>query len=166
MRKFYNGCDWGNISTSRIQTPAKLINYDGDEYHVEFYSGFFHPHLNDNGEVCMNFGYLMRADSEYEKNKLKQEYIEQGVINEGFGCVKIPNKLKDKFDEIVTCFNAYSATYYDPETYTETLKLITYYKENGVAYSNRYTVEIPEKLKDKIDEILEVFECYRFNIKN
>jgi hypothetical protein len=161
MKKFYNGCDWSQISTSRIITPAKLINYDSTEHQVEFYSGFFEPHLNDNGEICMNIGYLMRKNTEYAKNIMKQEYINKGVIDVGFGTIKIPESLKNDCVDIMMCFNAYSSVYYDPETYGETLKLQKYYKENGVSLINSFTVNIPKKFEEKVDEIMSIFECFR-----
>ena len=42
---------------------------------VEFYSGFFPPHLSEFDEVCMNVGYIMREDQKVKNDKLKKSYI-------------------------------------------------------------------------------------------
>ena len=63
MKKYYFACDWNEISTSIITTPAKLTNYDGTKYDIEFYSGFFTPHLNINDEIEMNIVFVSHHNS-------------------------------------------------------------------------------------------------------
>jgi hypothetical protein len=111
MKKYYNAMGWNDISTSFITTPAKLIDYDETEYDVEFYSGFYNSHMNSNNEVCMNIGYMVREDQEKKKNKMKNEYIKEGVIETTKGYISIPKKLKDKIQNIMSVFDAYSASY-------------------------------------------------------
>lgn len=77
MKEFYLGSGWGEMLSSYITTPAKLIYDDGIinntdmsntinnginghlelGYEVEFYSGFYNPYLSDFDEICMNIGY-------------------------------------------------------------------------------------------------------------
>ena len=113
MKKYYNAMGWNEISTSFITTPAKLIDYDETEYSVEFYSGFYSSHINSDNEVCMNIGYMVREDQEKKKNKLKNEYIKQGVIEIRKGYISIPRKFQNELISIMSIFDAYFANYND-----------------------------------------------------
>ena len=118
MREFYFGAGWTEMFSSFITTPAKLIDYDETEYEVEFYSGFYEPHITESDEIRMNIGYMIREDQQIKKNKMKNHYIREGVKNRENGVgLEIPKKLQKKIHEILDVFDACSYNFYgiDPE---------------------------------------------------
>ena len=167
MKDFYLGGGWGEMNTSFITTPAKLINYDSSEYKVEFYSGIFNPKLliDNNGDeiICMNIGYVLREDQEYRNKLDKDSYILNGVkVNEVRGSLEIPRILRKETKDILKCFDTWIYNYYGVDPEEEKLK--EYYLNNGVSkikavYS--YKLSIPEKFRDKVDEIIQLFSCHR-----
>ena len=159
MKKYYFGCDWGDISTSFITTPAKLIIEDGTVYEVEFYSGFFQPHLNESNEIEMNIGYILRENKGIKKNKLKEYYLEKGVIVRNHGLLNIPKVLKKEDMIILDTFDSHGYSFYGVDPVQEEQK--KFYLENGVelikaTYGYRYNV--PERFKNEKDKIMEAFE--------
>jgi hypothetical protein len=114
MKKFYMGVDWNQMFSSYITTPANLIDYDDCEYKVEFYSGFFPPHLTESDEICMNIGYIIREDQQIKKDKLKKYYISQGVKYEDR--LEIPKCLQKNIHEILDVFDKCSYTFYGTTT--------------------------------------------------
>lgn len=165
MAQYYFGCDWDSISSSFITTPVKLIYY-GVEYQVEFYSGFFQPHLNELDEITMNIGYIMREDMVIKDNNLKEIYLKKGVIIENIHRLKIPFRLKNQASEISKVFNICVWEYYN---LPEDEKKMKFYLDNGVekvsyrVYSFMYN--IPEKFKDDIKDILMIFNIDETKIK-
>jgi hypothetical protein len=140
MKEFYLGSDWGEMLSSYITTPAKLIYDDGMgnnidpnicnntinghlelEYEVEFYSGFYNPHLSDSDEICMNIGYIIREDQKIKKDKLKEFYINEGV-NNNKSQLKIPRRLQNKIHEILDIFNVNFYSYYGTDPVEEARK--------------------------------------------
>jgi hypothetical protein len=160
MKEFYLGADWGEMFSSFITTPAKLIDEIGNTHDVEFYSGFFPPHLTENDELSMNIGYILREDQLMKKKKLCDYYIEQGVNKIAFG-VSIPKRLHKKTREILDIFNVCSYNYYgvDPE---EEAKKEYYIKEgvNKVKNVYKYVLNIPNKFKNDCDIIEEIKELF------
>lgn len=159
MKQYYFGCDWDSLSSSFITTPAKLTLQDGTVYEVEFYSGFFQPHLNESNEIQMNIGYMMRENQENKLNKLKQYYLEKGVIVREYGHLCIPKVLKKEDMKILNAFDCHAYSFYGVDPIQEEQK--KFYLENGVEmiksnYGNKYNV--PEKFKDEKNKIMEAFE--------
>jgi hypothetical protein len=163
MKEFYLGADWGEMFSSFITTPATLVDYEDILHKVEFYSGFFPPHLSESDEVCMNVGYIMREDQQVKKDKLKEMYIEKGVKNDRQGFLSIPKYLQKESDTILAVFGAFCYSYYGEDPEEEKRK--QYYIDEGVkkekmVYS--YKFMIPNKFKDdeeKIEEIKELFKA-------
>jgi len=116
LAKYYAATGWSELQKSLIETPAKLFDYDGTEYEVEFVSGFYPPYERDDGSISTNIGFLMRTNKEIEKNKLQKHYQSLGVINEG-ARIKIPRALRKDQNEIMKIFGAYMSNLYgeDPE---------------------------------------------------
>ena len=159
MRAYYLGSDWSEISSSFMTTPAKLIVEDGTLYEVEFYSGFFEPHLNDSDEIMMNIGYILRENQELKKAVLREYYTREGVIGKEHGYLTIPKRLKPETTSILEVFNAYSCCFYGIDAVQEEAK--RKYLKSGVemiksTYSYKYRV--PEKLRCEKDNIMRVFE--------
>lgn len=169
MKKFYMGSGWDELFSSFVTTPAKLIDYDQIEYNVEFYSGFFPPHLTESDEVCMNIGYIIREDQQIKKDKLKKYYISQGVKCDeyGFG-LEIPKCLQKKVHEILDVFDKCIFNYYGVDPEEEERK--QYYLDEGVKKDvvenksgSKSIYIVPEKFKDDekaIEEIKELFKIY------
>ena len=165
MKEFYIASDWNNMTSSFVTTPAKLIDYDETEYKVEFYSGFYPPHLTDIDEVCMNIGYMMREDQQVKTNKLKKHYINKGVQIIDKNRVLIPKYLQKERNKIVEIFEVYMSSYYGVDPEEEARK--QYFIDNGVqkvksTYSCK--LKIPSKFKDNYEEIEEMkrlFNTYR-----
>jgi hypothetical protein len=130
MKEFYFGCGWDIISTSFITTTARLIIEDGELYEVEFYSGFFQPHLNESDEIEMNIGYILRENQEIKKNKLREYYLEKGVIGKEHGYLTVPKTLKPQIMSILNVFNAYSYCFYGIDPVQEEQR--KQYFENGL----------------------------------
>jgi Asp-tRNA(Asn)/Glu-tRNA(Gln) amidotransferase C subunit len=149
--------------SSFITTPAHLIDYEDILHKVEFYSGFFPPHLTESDEVCMNVGYIMREDQQVKKDKLKSSYIAKGVKNDREGFLSIPKYLQKENNTILDVFGAFGYSYYGEDPEEEKRK--QYYIDEGVkkekmVYSYKYM--IPNKFKDdeeKIEEIKELFKA-------
>jgi len=183
MKDFYLGSGWGEMLSSYITTPAKLIYDDGMlnntinghlelEYEVEFYSGFYNPHLSDSDEICMNIGYIIREDQKIKKDKLKEFYINEGV-NNNKSQLKIPRRLQNKIHEILDIFNVNFYSYYGTDPEEEARK--QYYIDLGVKKEElskelKLTkgivnkLLVPESLKNdliKINEIKKLFDVYR-----
>jgi hypothetical protein len=165
MKEFYIASDWDNMTSSFATTPAILIDYDETEYKVEFYSGFYEPHLTDTDEVCMNIGYMMREDHEVKTDKLKKHYLKIGVKNTDKNSLSIPKHLKKVADRILKTFGAIMYNFYGVDPEEEARK--QYFIDNGVQkvkanYSNKLLV--PNKFKDNSEEITEMknlFETYK-----
>jgi hypothetical protein len=158
MRDFYLASDWGSISTSFITTPAKLID-DDKKYMVEFYSGFFAPHLNLNDEIEMNIGLCMRENMDIKKENMKKMYIEKGVICEphhyiGY-VIKIPKVLRKEYSDIMKCFDVSSCSFYGVDPEQEKQK--EYYSTNGV-YKEKGRWYIPKKFEHELDLINDAFD--------
>jgi hypothetical protein len=166
MKKFYLGAGWGEMFSSFITTPAILINYEQKKYKVEFYSGFFPPHLTESDEVCMNVGYMLREDQKIKKDKLKNAYMSKGVEKDGYS-LKIPKYLQKNIDEILSVFDACFYNYYGVDPEEETKK--QYYLDEGVKQTEnkRRTYKkylVPSKFKDDekaIEEIKKLFRIYK-----
>ena len=169
MPSYINGCELSIDNSKHKNLPE--TNSFGIEYNVEFYSGFFPPHLKESDEICMNIGYIIREDQQIKKDKLKKYYIRQGVkYNEdGFGGLEIPKCLQKKIHEILDVFDKCSYNYYGVDPEEEERK--QYYLNEGVKKDiienksgykrDRYI--IPEKFKDDekaIEEIKELFDIY------
>ena len=116
LAKYYAATGWSELQKSLIETPAKLFDYDGTEYDVEFVSGFYPPYEREDGSISTNIGFLMRTNKEIEKKKLQKHYQSLGVINEG-ARIKIPRALRKDQNEIMKIFGAYMSNFYgeDPE---------------------------------------------------
>jgi hypothetical protein len=163
MKEFYFGCDWNSIQTSILITPAKLIDYDGTEYEVEFNSGFFTPHLNENGEIEMNIGVCVKENQEIKKENMKNEYVQKGVIYNDKYSLQIPKILRKEVSLILKCFDSFSYNFYgiDPEQ----IKLKQYYFDKGLKQISKYKIECSSELKDDIEKISETFETEKYYIK-
>ena len=172
MKEFYFGAGWTEMFSSFITTPAKLIDYHETEYEVEFYSGFYEPHLTESDEIRMNIGYMVREDQQIKKNKMKKHYIREGVKNRenGFG-LEIPKKLQKKIHEILDVFDVCSYNFYGIDPEEEARK--EYYIAEGVKkeivkYNFRKEEKyiVPEKFKDNeiaLEEIKKLFHIYIVN---
>jgi hypothetical protein len=169
MAKFYFGGDWCDMFSSFITTPLELIDYDDTIYNVEFYSGFYEPHITESDEIRMNFGYILREDKTEIIDKNKKRYLREGVIEKSRGSICIPKHLQKEDMIIKQVFNAYFVSYYGIDPEEEKRK--EYYLNEGVKklvndnkkiiFSNRYIV--PEKFKDNleaIEEIKKLFNIY------
>jgi len=168
MKKFYMGADWDQMFSSYITTPSILIDYDA-EYKVEFYSGFFPPHLTESDEICTNIGYIIREDQQIKKDKLKKYYIKKGVEHTDGGIsLKIPKILQKNVHEILDVFNKCSYNFYGTDPEEEKQK--QYFIDEGVkkektTYS--YKCLVPNKFKsdenvEKItEEIRKLFGVYK-----
>lgn len=173
MKEFYLGGDWDEMFSSFITTPAKLIYYDDTEYKVEFYSGFYAPHITESDEIRMNVGYIMREDQNNRKDRLEKHYIAEGVKNNNKSLC-IPKRLQKEIDEILDVFDGAFYNFYGTDPEEEARK--EYYIGEGVKEEiaegksriakKKYVV--PEKFKDNkeaIEEIKKIFEIYDINIK-
>lgn len=164
MKQFYLGGGWGEMFSSCVTTPAKLVYYDGTEYKVEFYSGFFEPNLTESDEIKFNIGYVMRENQQIKKNKLKEQYLTMGVKNRSYYCVDIPKHLQKKTDEILDVFNAHAYSYFGVDPEEEARK--QYFIEEGVKIEKgKYSKFIlaPEKYKgddNTIEELKKIFDNY------
>jgi len=171
MKEFYIASDWNYTTSSIVTTPAKLIDYDKTEYKVEFYSGFYPPHLSDSNVVCMNIGYMMREDQEVKTNKLKRYYLSKGVIIKDKYRILIPKCFQKKYSEILDIFGVHMFNYYGVDLEEETRK--QYFIDNGIQKvkgGNMYgsKLQIPSKFKDnkiEIKEMTKLFEVYERNIE-
>ena len=166
MKEFYFGGDWTEMFSSFITTPATLIYYDhSNEYKVEFYSGFFEPHLSDNDEICFNVGYMLREDQKLKKNKLRRYYESMGVTNRNDFSLEVPKSLQKKISEILDVFGKCCYNYVGVDPEEEERK--EYYIKEGVQQIKAirsYKYKIPTKFKDdeeKIEEIKKLFKIYR-----
>ena len=165
MKEFYIASDWDNMTSSFATTPSKLIDYDKTEYKIEFYSGFYPPHLTNTDEICMNIGYMMREDHEVKTDKLKKHYIDIGVKNTDKISLLIPKHLQKESSQILKIFGAYMYNFYGVDPEEEARK--QYFLDNGVQkvkanYGNKLVV--PSKFKDNSEEIEKMqrlFEVYR-----
>jgi len=166
MKTFYFGGDWGEMFSSFITTPATLIYYDHIiEYKVEFYSGFFQPHLSETDEICFNIGYMLREDQQLKKDNLRKYYKSMGVTIKHKFSLEVPRSLQKKISEILDVFDVCCYNYVGVDPEEEERK--EYYIKEGVqkikaVYSYKY--KIPSKFKDdteKIEEIKKLFEIYR-----
>jgi hypothetical protein len=117
LANYYAATGWSELQKSLIETPAKLFDYDGTEYDVEFISGFYPPVERDDGSISTNIGFLMRTDKTIEMKKLQKHYQSLGVIQEIKYEIKIPRTLRKKSSEIMKIFDAYFSSLYgeDPE---------------------------------------------------
>jgi hypothetical protein len=159
MNLYYLGCEWNDISTSFITTPAKLIMDDGTVFEVEFYSGFFQPHLNESNEIMMNIGYILRENKEIKKEKIREYYLEKGVIGKEHGYLTVPKTLKPQIRTILDVFSAYSYCFYGIDAEQEEQK--KQYFENGVEMVKikfGYKYNVPEKFKNEKEKIMKAFE--------
>lgn len=163
LKEYYFGCDWSSISTSIMTTPAKLIDYDGTEYEVEFNSGFFTPHLNEDGEIEMNIGVCVRENQEIKKNNMKNEYVQKGVKVSSDGTLEIPKVLRKELHIILECFDSFCYNFYGTDPIQEKEK--QYYFDKGLKQISKYKVECPSELKDDIVKISETFEVEKYYIK-
>ena len=172
MKEFYIASDWTEMTSSFVTTPANLIDYDETEYKVEFYSGFYPPHLTDSDEVCMNIGYMMREDQQIKTNKLKKYYLNKGVQIKDKHRILIPKCFQKKTSKILDIFGVHMCNYYGVDPEEEARK--QYFIDNGVQKvkgSNIYgsKLQIPSKFKDNSEEIEEMqrlFEVYRIEFIN
>jgi len=116
LARYYEATEWYSLQSSSIVTPAKLYDYDGTLFEVEFSSGFFPPVERDDGTISTNIGFLMRTNKEIEKKKLQRHYCNLGV-NESNGRLKIPRTLRREQTEIAKIFDVFSSELYgeDPE---------------------------------------------------
>lgn len=165
MKEFYIASDWDDMTSSFVTTPAKLIDYDETEYKVEFYSGFYPPHLTDIDEVCMNIGYMMREDQQVKTNKLKKYYLNKGVQIPNTHSVLIPKYLQKEYKKILEIFGVCMCSYYGVDPEEEARK--QYFLDNGVQVKNNkygYKLQVPSKFKDNSEEIEKMnrlFGAYR-----
>lgn len=165
MKEFYLGGGWGEMFTSCVTTPAKLIYYDGTEFKVEFYSGFFEPHLTDSDEIKLNIGYIMREDQKIKKGKLVNKYLNLGVKIKNSYRLDIPRHLQKKINEILDVFDICSYSYFGVDPEEEERK--QYFLDEGVKiektkYRNN-KIFAPEKYKDNetiIEELKKIFDTY------
>ena len=165
MKAFYLGGGWGEMFTSCVTTPAKLIYYDQTEYLVEFYSGFFEPHLTDSDEIKLNIGYIMREDQKIKKYKLKKNYLNLGVKIKNSHGLDVPRHLQKKIHEILDVFDVCSYSYFGVDPEEEERK--QYFLDEGVKiektkYGSK-KILAPEKYKDDetiIDELRKIFSAY------
>lgn len=167
MKKFYLGGGWGDMTSSCLTTPAKLIYYDGTEYSVEFYSGFFNPHFDANSDcVEMNFGYILRQDSDLKKKNLKEHYKTFGVKfykSYGIDRMSVPYSIKKLAEKISTELYINHWEYHGKDEEKQK------YIDAGVSIEenmklNKFGVKklkIPESLKDSTEDIKELFRVYR-----
>jgi len=168
MKQFYLGAGWGEMFSSFITTPAKLIDYDQKEYKVEFYSGFFPPYLTEFDEIGMNIGYIIREDQQIKKHNLKKKYMSKGVEKDGHS-LKIPKCLQKNINEILDVFDSCFYNYYGVDPEEEAKK--EFYLNEGVKEIEKLggsrkfkTYVVPSKFKDDenaIEEIKELFRIYK-----
>ena len=166
MKQFYLGADWDEMFTSFISTPAKLVDEYNTEHNVEFYSGFYPPHLSESGEVCMNIGYLMRENQQIKKDKLKKMYIEKGVEYKNSGFLKIPKWLQKESETILDAFGAFGYSFYGKDPEEEKRK--QYFIDEGVKLEkNNYGHKclVPNKLKDEFKNDIEKIRCFQEEIR-
>lgn len=105
LAEYYAATGWDELQKSLVETPAKLFDYDGTLYEVEFVSGFYPPVEREDGSISTNIGFLMRTDQSIKKKKLQEEYKKLGVIHEG-SRIKIPRALKKEQSKILEIFGA------------------------------------------------------------
>lgn len=165
MKAFYLAEGWGEMMTSYVTTPAKLVYYDETEYQVDFYSGFFGPHLTESDEIKLNIGYIMREDQKIKKDSLKKEYLRKGVT-ENDSSLLIPKHLQKKIDEILYVFDAPFYSYFGVDPEEEERK--QYFIDEGVIiektkYGNN-KILAPEKYKDDEKTIEELKELFHTDI--
>jgi hypothetical protein len=143
---------------SNVRKTGDLItlDYDEVEYMVEFYSGFFTPHLNSNDEIEINIGLCLRENMDIKKENMKKMYIEKGVSYRpnGFG-VTIPKVLRKEDLDIIKCFDVSNYSFYGVDPEQEKQK--EYYSTNGV-YKERGRWYIPKKFENELDAINDAFD--------
>lgn len=168
MTEFYFGGDWGEMFSSFITTPATLIYLDhSKEYKVEFYSGFFQPHLSENDEICFNVGYIIREDQLIKKDNLRKYYESLGVKKSDNFSLEVPKSLQKKISEILDVFGSCCCNYVGVDPEEEERK--EYYIKEGVQKIktvHSYKYKIPSKFKDdteKIEEIKKLFKIYHLD---
>jgi hypothetical protein len=165
MKQFYLGGGWGEMFSSHITTPANLIDYDGTEHNVEFYSGFFEPYLSNSDEIKMNIGYIIREDQQIKKDTLKRHYQNKGVECRDKFSLNIPKHLQKKTTEILDVFGAHAYSYFGTDPEEERRK--QYFIDNGVKKEKTkysYKCVVPSKFKDDeiiIEEIKKLFSVYK-----
>jgi hypothetical protein len=165
MKQFYLGGGWGEMFSSCVTTPAKLIYYDQTEYQVEFYSGFFEPNLTEFDEIKFNIGYIMREDQQIKKDSLKKQYLRDGVKIRDSHSLNIPRHLQKKINEILDVFNACSYSYFGVDPEEEARK--QHFIDEGIKIEkSKYGSKIiiaPEKYKgdeNTIEELKHIFNTY------
>lgn len=160
LRDFYIASGWGTVPKSVVLTPAVLIDYDTTEYQVEFASGFYESCLDSNGCVCMNIGFKMTENMTMKTEAKKAFYIEQGVIREDYGYLRVPRVLRFEIKEIQKAFDAESHSYgffgIDPKEEEEKQK----YLSLGVIINSRESpvLKVPYAIRDQEAYIRKLFE--------
>lgn len=163
LADYYFASGWNSMQTSFITTPANLIDYDGKEYSVEFYCGFFSPVINDDNSVSTNIGIIVRENQEELNEREQKKYSELGVIREKYGNLTIPALLYNDASKIAKLFNSCRWSYYVPDKENRT----KYYIDNGVIYTqnketkryyDKVNLKIPEKFRNNIKEICICFD--------
>ena len=167
-KEYYFASGWNSMQTSYVTTPAKLIDYNGDEYEVEFYSGFFSPVINDDMSVSTNIGFIMREDQGILKTKERERYMELGVNKKNRTSLDIPALLYDELDNILLAFNeCCSCNFYVPDKENRkqfyidngvTEKLRTY--RNGKPRYDSKILNIPEQFRKNLKEVCLCFDIY------
>jgi len=164
MKRFYLASGWGEMISSYVTTPIKIIDLEVPEpYECEFYSGFFEAKYdNDNDCISMNIGYIIRENQQIKKNKQKEDYISKGVIEKQKGSLDIPKILQKEANKILDIFDSYGYSFYGIDPVQEERK--KWYLENGVKIklspAGYERVYIPEKFRENKKDIEETFEVY------
>jgi hypothetical protein len=168
LANYYAATGWSELQKSLIETPAKLFDYDGTEYDVEFVSGFYPPYERDDGSISTNIGFLMRTDKTIEKKKLQKYYNSLGVeidTKRPYD-IKIPRSLRKEQTHIMHIFDAYFSSLYGVDPEEEKRK--EYLIENGVylekqpqinsSHISTTHIKVPEKFKENDQDKKNEFE--------
>ena len=168
LARYYAATGWDELQKSLIETPAKLFDYDGTEYEVEFVSGFYPPVDREDGSISTNIGFLMRTDKEIEKKKLQDKYKKLGVEVDPKRRIqiKIPRALRKDQYEIMKIFGACMSDLYgeDPEEEKRKQELLAdgvyIYKpeQKSPSYIVMKKLMVPKKYEETEEEKKNKFE--------
>ena len=160
-KNYYIASGWTNMISSMVTTPATLVDDNNIEYKIEFYSGFFPPHISESDEICMNIGYVIRENQAIKKDKLKKYYLEQGV-KDGLSLI-VPKRLQKHVYEILDAFDKKYFTFIGQDPEEEARK--QYFMDNGLKIIkqlklnilNLNKLQVPSRFEADIKEIKNLF---------
>jgi len=160
LAAYYLASGWSSVSTSLVDTPATLIDWNGNSYSVEFHSGFY-PGYFDGSVVSTNLGYTMTENLTEKDDKEKEEFLAQGVVVEDKHFAKIPRALRHQASKIMKLFNVYGYNFFGVDPEEERQKQL--YLDRGVVVDKKgYKLMIPNSLKEEESDIRKVFELEKY----